>query len=323
MLIRSATQPVRGLLSVGGRAFSGAYNINVECANAAADHLLHFEPIAEAEIPFVLNCDDFAAGSTQANLDQEPYYSPTNDESTTFMCDDSSGSDSEVSTSGSEDADKNLPDTLEQWRRVLCLLDWTIIQKSFNSESTRYFRDSRALPQELDHPILIPNDIWSAIYDHHNGFFWQLAIELELETKAKGGFIFQHSIRMPEGTPMLAGSWTFSTNMEESSGDTIFQATWRNENPTVRETAEMTAEMSSFVRSHISTIQAIANAKACEANKIAEEGLNKNYRKVRRLFTEKQAEVLANECRRTAGESSKSFDKVCCPQCNKLHPRPK
>ena len=333
MLIRSATQPVQGLLHVSGRTFSGAYTIDVECANAAADHLLHSEPIAEAKLPvayrpkpFVLDRIDVAAGRTQADLDQEKYYSPTNSvvhtDSVALMCDDSSGSASETSSSDSDDDDKNLPETLEGWRHILCEGDWSVIQKAFNSESTLYYRDSRALLRELDHPVPIPNGIWSAIYDHHNGFFWQLAIELELETKAKGGFIFQHSIRMPEGTPMLAGSWTFSTSMEESSGDTIFQAKWENENPKVRETAEMTVEMSSFVRSHISTPQAIANAEACKANTIAEKGWNENYRKVRKLFTLKTAEVLSEERSRAADES-KSFDKVCCPQCNKLHPRPK
>ena len=72
----------------------------------------------------------------------------------------------------------------------------------------------------------------------------------------------------------------------------------------------MTVELSSFVRSHLSTLQAIANAEACEANKIAEKGMNENYHKVRKLFTLKAAEILSEERSRAADES-KSFDKVC------------
>ena len=173
MLIRSATQPVLGLLHDTGSTFSGTFNVDVECANVAADRLLHTEPVVEPKPPvvhrskpFVLDCVDVAAGRMQADLDRGNDYSPAN--SVVLMCDaSSSGSESEISTSDSESDDKNLPEDHEGWRHTLCDGNWSVIQKAFNTESTLYYRDARALPHELNLPIPIPNGIWSAIYDHN------------------------------------------------------------------------------------------------------------------------------------------------------------
>jgi len=103
---------------------------------------------------------------------------------------------------------------------------------------------------------------------------------------------------------------------------TAGKAQWENERSEVPATVQMAVELGGIVRSHLSTMQAIANAKACMATKDAERGMNENYHKVRKLFTNRAAQVLIDERRRVA-EENESFDKVRCPQCDKLHPRPK
>ena len=109
-------------------ALSTRFNVNIECARRAAGFppeasdrkdTVHTEPIVEREppivygsTPFVLTCEDVAAGRTQADIDWTNAYSPVN--SVIAMCDDTSdgSEDDDQSTSDSQsDSKSSLPTT--------------------------------------------------------------------------------------------------------------------------------------------------------------------------------------------------------------------
>ena len=56
------------------------------------------------------------------------------------------------------------------------------------------------------------------------------------------------------------------------------------------------------------------------ASKVAEAGMDKNSRNMRKLFTNHLARIQANEKARVAKENKPKMKQVFCPQCCKLHP---